>query len=659
MNIHFPIASVRVSPRVAGWVAGLLMATTVLFVEVDSATAANPRTTNPNHTDTDLPMAVHGEKYSTELHAAASARYEVALKGAKAAVEKDSKGQVNRIEPKTLGDSHVACRQIMRMAEELRLLGEPAGVDFDQRAQNINQQVVRIAQDFARTPEGATFLGKARQFINNTQKDRQESLKRIEKLVTGQKWKEAETTLHGVHDKYMAVTVFMTPEEQRPVYEPFLTVTPLITQAMTAIRAKESAAVLSERLTQLAVNAEAPLAKFSQLAPMLATAAKVDLEGQQLSGPELATQLAAEWQKTHVAVQRHYGQSLASQSFSTAGASYIPGGGAPAGPGQPADPSGAAPAAGAASPIDGYVKNYSTRFLAVVDQLVAAEAQRATADEAPNLYAEYVKALALTSARTDNSQFAAALQASLNKLAAKSPAFANEAAGYAEATDELLRWRRRAAESFAKSQSAKFPAVSTVLQPALTSKSPYIGLFQETGPDVEIPQIFSSAPNILTPAVPKIVGQSALLTGGRGLAGGKSSVTTMQSRTYGTLKSTRAAIEAQLQGLRGDLFVTDAAGPLSLNAAMAIQSADAGDFDAAGGQLTGLHLEGFVTRLITLPDVVWPLVPLGRVPVTPARDHTVSPLTQAVIRVELQPTWVQHRAFFAVLPAPTSDAGAE
>jgi hypothetical protein len=138
-----------------------------------------------------------------------------------------------------------------------------------------------------------------------------------------------------------------------------------------------------------------------------------------------------------------------------------------------------------------------------------------------------------------------------------------------------------------------------------------------------------------------------------GLPGGKLGVARYDARHYSMVAAYRAADE--IQRLRQDLLVTEQLPPLTLGAAMAIDSAERGDFFAVGGTVRGIYLEGLIPRFATLPEGGLSMLALGPLPVEPKHEGL---LNHVVMRLEVAPSWVSHRYFFTDVVESTNAAGA-
>jgi hypothetical protein len=98
------------------------------------------------------------------------------------------------------------------------------------------------------------------------------------------------------------------------------------------------------------------------------------------------------------------------------------------------------------------------------------------------------------------------------------------------------------------------------------------------------------------------------------------------------------------QALERDLLVDQQHPPLTLSAAIAVALSKDGDFESVGGSITENTLEGAAARFAKLPVVAGCLIRIGEIQPT-----GVDPLATLVLRLDIEPKWVQHKYFFEQL----------
>jgi hypothetical protein len=596
------------------------------------ALAAPPKNVSPNHENAFLPLAVHGEGISSTLQDGAQDRFLAAGKAIQAAQALQQRGQLRKVDPVALGKANVAAKQMRRLAEQLGALGEPAGAEFQRRAV-VNSPTFELAQSFAATPEGGVYVAKVRQIIANSANARTNAIRKAEELGNRGKWEEAEKTLYDILDKLDAITIFLPTNEIDAIYLPFGNIQLRVNQEMGRIRHHAGREILNKRLDDQLPDFDALLADIREAADSVRDSGQATIGDQERSGPETFAHFVGEWNKVHAAIQRVHGLSLALRGEGV-GMYSMP---------MVTGPMEAHPA----------VQHYQGRFHGDIARalagIVEADASHASPADVPALYDEYLRAAALPAARASDGGVAKTFDQALLKLAARSPQFRAEVQGYTAATDELLRWRARTAGALAAAQQEAYPSVERPFHAATTSKLGYNALFYEREPEYGMPRILAPTPDFLPVASQQLLGTNVRLPRARGLAGGKSAATAMHLRIYGTFKPFPDLVAAEVAALQSDLLTSETLPPLSLSAAMALETARLGDYEQIGGEISGMHLEGFVTRLAALPDAASSLFPLGYVPTETAPQSLHAPLSLAVVRFDLKPAWVQHRAFFVQL----------
>ena len=104
-----------------------------------------------------------------------------------------------------------------------------------------------------------------------------------------------------------------------------------------------------------------------------------------------------------------------------------------------------------------------------------------------------------------------------------------------------------------------------------------------------------------------------------------------------------ANLAEAIESLKRDLMVSDNTPPLSLQAMIAVKTAERGDFRAVGGAINGMYLESLMTRFAALPQAAGVIIPLGVIPREPIGSNAISHL---LMRYDIAPHWLQHDYFF-------------
>ncbi len=217
------------------------------------------------------------------------------------------------------------------------------------------------------------------------------------------------------------------------------------------------------------------------------------------------------------------------------------------------------------------------------------------------------------------------MDAALGRLAGKSPALEADVASYGGATDDLLRWRNRAADAIAKTHRQNASALT------------------ETRVD-EI-QSHEILPERIAKLDKELVGKEVFATGDF-LSAGKSAL------TGGLSKNAIVRVAAPKIGivtsLASDLLVDDTHPALTLAAAQAIRGAEHGLIEECGGTIASVELIGAIPFLAGGTPLRRTAISLGEF--APAEiSNNIKPPLQLIQVTELTPKWIRGDGYFAVV----------
>lgn len=586
---------------------------------------------NPSHEDFDAALDVHGGESSVKLQQSAQAQYEEANEALTALAKGANSGRASRLDPKKIGSANLALSRLRRLAEQLRVFAEPAGADYQLRCEALNKSLTGFAEAYKPLPSSQKFIHSVRLQIGRQGPARLKALRRIEQLVAKQDWEPAEKALYDVYDTLAPGTIFLSPGENQEIYGPFANVDMAVQNAMLRMRSQKALELLTATRQEQTPNFAALLADMRAAANALANASTATWAGESLSGPQLVGRFGQTWQETQVAVLRcrtldwamaHRGTDMYREGM------------------EPSD-------GPRKSKIDDDFRQFSDSLVQILTQTIEADAQRASGEEAVRLYAEYLREIAPFARQTHQRFLAQTLEPSLEKLASKSAGFAEEVAAYRAATTEILRWRQRLAVALAASHMSRYVPVEKKFFEATQSDAQYKGLFAERNPNPRTSALLASAPEIMPVACQRLMGQPVTVFDVvRVPGGGSAAIARYRLRNYATTPAP-LPLQAEVEALRFDLLAGEQAPPLTLAATQALVTAERGDLVAAGGEITGLYLEGVATRFATLPPGASVLCPLGALP----REETdYDFLAQMLMRFDVRPHWAQHDHFFVEFP---------
>lgn len=589
----------------------LLALASLLLLCMSAAATANPSDKQPFAS-----LDVHGQKFAPELLTTAQKLAEESrqlLEKILAAV-KDNK--LARLDPTDVGKAHVLANRLARAADQLAVLGEPAGAEYRYRAQELQTGVGLAVVGLRALPGAAQGIANAGARARQISSERAQQLPKLEKLVARKDWDTAENELYEVYDAIDLFAVYLRFEERDALYSPWRTIETAIVDAMKAQRKAAAVKVLNDRAVALKVDFETLPAQLTAATDAVGKSGKHTIDGKELTGPQLVAHFDTAWQKLQVqtlnALAIEWARLPLAENF--------------------------APSA----EWDRLRSPPTDKIITGLQALIAADCQRAKASEVADLYRAYLPAVADLVDHLpveQQSQFAAVLV----PLLKKSSELQADVAAYQAATTEVLRWRERVAQEQATRKLAEYPDARPLTRTAFTRRMESNGFF-EAAPSTLPARMYEAVGKTLVLGTPNLVGKPVHVTDVVALGGSsQAGIARYEDRIYARVTLPQAALAPAVTALEDALHVNEQQGPLSLAATRAVRGAKRGDLVAAGGAVGGLFVEGHITRFATLPEAAALLLPLGQLP---ADYREYEQLEQVILRLDLKPRWAQQRYLF-------------
>ncbi len=604
-------------------VAGLMVPLLLLALQ-------NAATGNPSDQDPHAAMAVHNLAGSKEIVDQASGVSAKALQDMQGIIASQGKASA-----KQLADVHVAVRRLERLAQDLEIHGETAGTDYSLRADILLEQLRKALQAFTSNPANGSQIAKIRQtfFAPRQQQKFNLAIQNVQKFQREEKWLEAHSLLEETYDEVTSYTVFLSAQEGEQYLATYGRMRQEIMPRRNTLLRQQVQAKLEEVGTPIVPDTQGLLDAVAAAATSLQSGPTASVAGQACNGPQCMDQFLRQWQGIHLNAVRCRAVDWARRVPVRTVAVVTP---------------------RANRVDDALYAAFCEQLIQGLASIVAADAQRISATEASQLYAQYLQVLGPPLSRMSDDRLETALMLALNQLVAKAPELNEQVTAYRAATDELLRWRERVASEEAAARDTQFPASQTVLEQAFAARENYRGLLAAVEPTLAEAKLQGSCPEALIGAGNQVVQRSVRIGRTAALPGGTAAVAAYGDRHYATLPMPQVAQAADLLGR--DLFVTEQTPPLSLPAAVAVASAREGQFEAVGGTIEHVFVEGLIPRFAVLPPAAFSMLRLGPLPTEP-NERLLLP--HVLLRLQLTPAWVNHRYFFAQVPPPASTGGAE
>lgn len=280
-----------------------------------------------------------------------------------------------------------------------------------------------------------------------------------------------------------------------------------------------------------------------------------------------------------------------------------------------------------------------------IEKVLLADANRAAPAEAEKLYFEYLEQFARLSPLTDEQTLRERMAPGLQQLIDRSPALRSRVDAYRAATDDLLRWRARAADYQAQARQTDFTPLLAAIAAGCAGTEEAPGFVSTNAQTPEDADFDGPIPPAVEASSSRLLGEAVLLEDVVHLGGDSPlGVTAYHDRTQAYLLGTAADTTAEVERLRADLLVTDGIAPATWDAAVGLHLAEQGDFDQAGGSITRFGVTGWASYHTSLSDQ------RGLVRLSEVERENYRGSNHLVIRVIVDPNWVKSRYFFHAWP---------
>jgi hypothetical protein len=275
---------------------------------------------------------------------------------------------------------------------------------------------------------------------------------------------------------------------------------------------------------------------------------------------------------------------------------------------------------------------------------------RVSGSDAVHLYVDYLQACAPLIRRSANRSLAQVIAPALQAMARRAPQFPPEIAAYTTATDDLLRWRGRVAHGLAVTRAKEFPSIDSLMFEATRSDDTSRGLYPvpQLRSDPKVASLLASAPEVMPRPIERLQGQRAHALDVVRLGEKPVAIARYHVRSYANIPAP-LDLAAETDMLKFDLMVDENLPAISILTAVAIDSAERGDFAAIGGTIRSQTLESLMTRFAALPTAASVISPLG---IIPQESSDFGNRNQVLMRFDLTPSWGQHDFFFVEFAPP-------
>ena len=536
---------------------------------------------------------------------------------------KISDGKIRALKFRDIGTIRAKQRMLMKIGRELESMGETAGVELQMRALWADERMRRIKDELGNVPALRRKRESEKKLLRTKAARYEKTLDDIRGHIKRGSWgwQKADKAMQKMTFDLESRAVWIDGADRKRILGKFDSVRRTIAVGLHSDLRRYVARSLGDQF-----KADAPnLDKFGRLIHQSIRSIQVEghvelTPGQTVDGPQLIGKINDLWRRMQVATLRLKALNwVRARSDSKAN--------------------------GAQTVLEKQYEKFDLTARSAIATLIESDAARANADEAVLLYPRYLQAVAPLLARSaDSITWSRSVSKALDALLAKSPPLAQDVAAYRLATDDVLRWRRRAAADRAMHRQAAAPALDRLTQTAFLPDEPRdsLGLIVQAG---MLPLLRGRSEETVRAISERMIDQAVHRGSmiGADVEKTRRYFSWLEGRTLSQVTS-RIETSSAVARLKRDLLIDDDAMPLSLEAAVALFKAERGDLTALGGRIEGIELLSLVNyAAATKPEPPF-LLRLGQLP----REVSDSgrPMHALIVRFSLIPVWVQNDYFF-------------
>ncbi|MCA9139639.1 MAG: hypothetical protein KDB00_22855 [Planctomycetales bacterium] len=568
---------------------------------------------NPTVQDYDKPLSAHdtitGAEKQIQLMYAKFAEWEKLVISSTAAANSGGRiphQQLSKIYPETY-------RGIW-YAEQLQAMGEPAGVDLLRKFTMLKTAMGVFASKLGE------FHPKEIDKLKKDNANRLKMLAKVRELTDQGKLVEAEREIQAYHLKQLTSIFYLTYSQSKEYENQVNPIHEEILRQLNAQRKSEYLEKAKEKINAFADAVTTLQRESDRIRKELASSPTVTLgDGKTGDAADAIRYVHTLW-----------GNVCASMSRSLALAWAFGGRGVE----------------DTADPFNAKLREVESIATTAISGIVLSAAQSTPPDQMGVLLPRILTELAVIDRRYVG-KLDGKITDAVDQLAAKNSVVAEQVKRYGEATVEPTRWMRRFTLQQAERLGPEYSDAAGVLNQKLTAESSVQPAIY--GPAATRDQVFtvgslSRPASWLAGDAKVIVGMKIKEQGTLRLSpNAKLAIVPQDPRHYTNMPAT-FPIEKYLDEVKQSLLLDDSHGPLDLDSADAITSAELQEFDSVGGSIVALTLEPFLSRFATMPDAAHTLVPLNRLPAIDVRGDAIDKI---IWRVDMKPDWVAHRYFLA------------
>ncbi|MFN0198935.1 MAG: hypothetical protein ACKVT0_19475 [Planctomycetaceae bacterium] len=529
--------------------------------------------------------------------------------------------QAKGINLEEVGNTFVPIMHVERMATRLSILGEPAGWELGARHAILRQRIFKLTADIRSLPGMSEKLADTRPLVLSTKKG-ESGLIKVDQLIKKNQIPAAETLMCDILDAVHCVGILYDPGVAVPVHMNINKADETTKVVFLGYRNKVAKEELGKERKKTTPDFKKLLQELQAATTEISGGNDPKFGDKASSGPEWLKYFAERWQKTYFTACNCYGLDLTRNMH---------------------EPSAIADA----DQLSRDYQEFVNAVLTGIAGLINADISRTQPDQASQIYADYVNVVAGFTALGDPQTVFNAVQPALDAFAAKFPELQAEVGAYFGFSTELLRWRQRVAEGYMNARLSEYQLVGPTFNAAIPDpklpENPTIFDLESIGNHL---RLVNTAPVAIHAVSPGIIGKKVYAQAGLSSRNERLHVTSYEEGSvYATIPQD-VNLSLAVDELKHALLVSDSLPPLTLEAALAVETARQGDLWQFGGEVTDVELEGRITKIANSNADDWGLVYLTSTMTRPDRGYS---LQHVMVQCHLRPEWLRHQYFFVAL----------
>ena len=500
--------------------------------------------------------------------------------------------------PLDVGKANALCNRLIWNSETLLQYGEPCGVEYYVRGQQLSNRIQQVARSKA-----TRFQPQARAYMNQQSKKRNAAIKRLYKLLSSKDYVAAEKVYFNVQGDIDLYVLYLRDRDRQVLVQSLLSIYRVLPASLKKMRSEETKKKLNALIKERTVD----VAAVTQQAKSLVD----NIRSRKDDGttPDSLKKVVELWRSAHARIQKRTAYDALYKSVEldlsnlenwTTVSSYKG---------------------------DSDAQKLQDSIVPILTSTIETDLMLAHPSVVRKKYLGYVALVADLKNNMDEklrTQLVDAIQ-----LIHKEPGdFSNTVSKYREATNDLLYWR----EKFAKDSRHPGAKVIRKLPRAITGSNTTFSVnTQQLLPNLKL------GLNEVLPGLRKSVVERTVKVFGLSVIGNRSPVSHLDQQCWAVVRN-NDSIKNQIRSLRRDLMAEDEPA-LSFVASESIRTAERAQWDEVGGEISALRVASLATSISKLKtENSHNYLPLGK---------ALEPIAinSSLIQSEIQPIWIRHKHF--------------